>query len=379
MKRSILSAILASMVLLPCSEPMAQEANTDDKALIELREAMKRLSAGSSVTNSADVPAVAAPKADSREEALERLREALANLDQPTAQVASNSAPSDVPVIDPETIRRLQDSMKASTSVVEAPEVREIDRVAPPTAAVVPETSKIADTGAQSAQPVVIPDASLTDQEIDQQFRRNAANESGRRGSGLSAATLQFNETHRLRSGDKLSYLVLEDPDADDYGVQPVIVRATNVATFPVSMNPDYKADFIEVATADRTIASVEAELKRKLEEHYYEKATIRLQLDEGSSTLGRVIFTGYAQGVVTLNPGQDKTLVEAISSLGGFQREWADMRRIILTRQDPKTGETTKKEYDFNVISKDQRLDPVLRDGDYVEIREKTFNFFGN
>ena len=375
MKRSILLAILVSIVLSPVVEVSAQESGVDDKALIELREAMQRLNGGGVTTNRTVEPAAEVPKPGSREEALLRLREALANLDQPTPQVTSNSAPTDVPVIDPDTIRRLQDSMKVTTPAVVAPSTPKREVKPSPVAVVVPEDPQ----PVESPMAVSIPDVPQTDAEIDQQFRRNAANESGRRVSGLSDATLQYNETHKLRSGDKLSYLVLEDPDADDFGVQSVIVRAPNVATFPVSMNPDYRADFIEISTADRTIASVEAELKQKLEEHYYDTATIRLQLDEGSSTVGRVIFTGYAQGVVTLTPGQDKTLVEAISSLGGFQREWADMRRIVLTRQDPTTGETTKKEYDFNVISQDQRLDPVLRDGDYVEIRERTFNFFGN
>lgn len=90
------------------------------------------------------------------------------------------------------------------------------------------------------------------------------------------------------------------------------------------------------------------------------------------------VLFSGFVEQELEVEADRPVTLVEALGRLS-FQREWADLRNIVLTRVDPQTGVRQKQVYDYSVISQDVRLNPILKNGDHIEIKAKTFNFFGN
>jgi len=177
-------------------------------------------------------------------------------------------------------------------------------------------------------------------------------------------------DTYRLQPQDKLYYRIAEDPVK---GNEPDVrsVTALNEILFPISRGSD---QFIRISTLGRTLEEVRKELKQKLDADYYYNATVELTLINQSQKTGKATFSGrVVKGQVSLLPGEQKTLSEAIVSLG--YNEFANLKKVKLYRVDPNApGQKAEpKIYDVEAALKgDRSKDVVLQDGDNVEVPEK-------
>jgi protein involved in polysaccharide export with SLBB domain len=93
----------------------------------------------------------------------------------------------------------------------------------------------------------------------------------------------------------------------------------------------------------------------------------------------GAVQVSGQVRtaGPQELVAGKSLTVTAAISKAGGFT-EWANVRRVMVTRQ-AKDGRTEKFEVDVRKVIEtgDSKFDPVLRDGDAIYVRSAGCRLF--
>jgi protein involved in polysaccharide export with SLBB domain len=177
--------------------------------------------------------------------------------------------------------------------------------------------------------------------------------------------------SHPLRPGDKLLYAVREDPVAGA-GAEELVVNALGEATFRVSRGA---AAAITLPVAGRTLVQVKAELQTRLLADYYHVATIDLRLKETTQAAGKILFSGAVRAnIVPLQPGEQKTLFEALLQVG--TTEFANLRKVRLSRVDPRTGAEGAWVFDAEAIRKDRSRDVLLQDGDRLDVPEKTINF---
>ena len=91
----------------------------------------------------------------------------------------------------------------------------------------------------------------------------------------------------------------------------------------------------------------------------------------------GMIVFTGFASGTVAVQPGQELTLVQSINSLKGFQRSWADLNRITVTRVDQENGMRKRKYTTTTRSSKIPAWIPCFRMVIMSRSRRRLFNLF--
>lgn len=179
-------------------------------------------------------------------------------------------------------------------------------------------------------------------------------------------------ESYLLRPQDKLVFRLEEDP-VRATEAETLIVSALGQIYFPISRGFDER---ISIEASGKTVAQVEVEIRGKLEENYYQKATVKLALVDQSRRFGQALFMGAVRGPVPLTPGENVTLAEAIVRLG--YSEFANLKKVEVYRLDAKT----KKEYPADVIDVDAILkgnrskDIPLQDGDRIVVPEKKFLF---
>jgi protein involved in polysaccharide export with SLBB domain len=184
-----------------------------------------------------------------------------------------------------------------------------------------------------------------------------------------SEPTLEL--SYPLRPADKLLFAVREDPVAGA-GAEELTVNPLGEATFRVSRGA---AAAITLNVAGRTLAQVKAELQTRLLAEYYNVATIDLRLKETTQAAGKILFSGAVRAnIVPIQPGERKTLFEALLQVG--TTDFANLRKVRLSRVDPRTGAEGAWIYDAEAIRKDRSKDVLLLDGDRLDVPEKTINF---
>lgn len=175
----------------------------------------------------------------------------------------------------------------------------------------------------------------------------------------------------RLKTGDKLLYSVVEDPIKapiqDD-----VLVNSRGEANFLVSRAYN---ELLTLNVAGKTLSQVQAELKEKLEANYYKQATVHLKLKEASMRSGQVLLFGSVRNsFVVIQPGEQKKLLEAVLQAG--PNEFANLKKVKLSRIDPETGALDVKTINVEDIKKNPTKDIYVRDGDRIEIPERGIVF---
>jgi len=127
-----------------------------------------------------------------------------------------------------------------------------------------------------------------------------------------------------------------------------------------------------------KTVEEVRREIKEKLDADYYHNAQVKLELREIAARPGQVIFIGKGTrgNILLLQPGEEKRIFEAVYQVG--VTEWANLRKVKLTRVDPATQKTETKIIDLEEIKKGNRTNNIiLRDGDIIDVPEKAINIF--
>ncbi len=191
--------------------------------------------------------------------------------------------------------------------------------------------------------------------------------------TNLTPTEVQFT-TYILGQQDKIGYHIDEDPvKANDFLV--LTVSAIGEVYFPVSVS--FQDTQIPIVAKGKTLAQVQAELKTKLEAEYYNKATVRLRLLDPNRKAGQVIFTGETRGILSLPPGETKSLSQALVQLG--YSEFANLKKVEVSRADPsnngKPAAPIIVDIDAVLNKNDRSKDLILQDGDYVKVSQKWFN----
>lgn len=169
----------------------------------------------------------------------------------------------------------------------------------------------------------------------------------------------------KLSAGDQLTLLIEEDKEG---GLARVVTATGDVDVPPLG----------RVRVAGKTTTEATADIKRRLEADYYYHATVRLNIDRVSPTsvrAGTVTISGQvrAPGPQEMIVGEEVTLSVAIQKSGNFT-EWADQKKVKLTRQVNGTAETSVYNVEKIIRDGDSSADPKLKDGDRVFVDKTWF-----
>lgn len=177
--------------------------------------------------------------------------------------------------------------------------------------------------------------------------------------------------TYLLNPQDKLIFNIDEDPSKT--GEPEVIsVNAIGEATFRITRGSDLA---INLMVRGKTLEAVKKELKEKLDKEYYQNASVRLELKETSPRYGQVLFIGKGSrgNMLQLVPGEEKRIFEAVFQVG--VNEFANLKKVKLTRVDQTTQKTTTQIIDLEEIKKGVRTNNViLQNGDIIDVPERGF-----
>lgn len=180
-----------------------------------------------------------------------------------------------------------------------------------------------------------------------------------------SAARAYANDDkHVLRSGDKLSFQIVEDRD------KPVPLMMTE--------SSELEIPYIgRIAVTGKTCKQVADEAKILLEKDYYYTATVIVGLDSMSKVVGKVYVIGPVRnpGQIEIPAGENFTAGKAILRAGGFG-DFADKKGVQIIRKSP-TGNTTLKVNLADVFEKGKiEADVTLEDGDFIIVPQRAWNF---
>ncbi|HTI72252.1 MAG TPA: hypothetical protein VMF06_19910 [Candidatus Limnocylindria bacterium] len=187
-------------------------------------------------------------------------------------------------------------------------------------------------------------------------------------------------ETRELKAGDNFRYWVSEDPaNQRNPAEMRVQVTPTGMLLCPVSaIFPNY----VTINCANLKVAEVRMAIKKALEESYYYTATVHLDLDsvpqgvEASASTAYAIFRNTVTGKVPLPEGKKTMLSEALISL--HPPDYAELRKVKVSRKgiNNTKGEIIKVDVKAILETNQRDKDVELKDGDIVEVPEKTFSF---
>ena len=171
----------------------------------------------------------------------------------------------------------------------------------------------------------------------------------------------------KLTAGDQVTVQIVEDRDA---GFGRVVTATGELDVPPLG----------RVRVSGQTAKDAADAIKVLLEKDYYYTATVKVSIDQVSTTpvkLGAVLISGrknnvlQVQGQQMLVAGEPLTLTTAV--LKAMPTMWADLHKVQITRVK-KDGTTEKIVVDVDKIIKtgDAKADPVLEDGDRILVPDK-------
>jgi protein involved in polysaccharide export with SLBB domain len=136
-----------------------------------------------------------------------------------------------------------------------------------------------------------------------------------------------LDDRRKLSAGDRLSYRVMED------FAEAAPVAITDNGEIEIPILGRHKA-------ADKTCKQLAQEIKARLEQDYYYRATVVIAVDSLSRARGRVYLVGAVRtpGPVELPPDEVYTVSKVILKAGGFS-DFADRRKVKITRAATSAG----------------------------------------
>ncbi len=172
---------------------------------------------------------------------------------------------------------------------------------------------------------------------------------------------------HLLGTGDRVSYRVEEDGDP----AVVLIVSDTGELEIPL---------IGRVRVVGKTAAQIIQEIKPTLELDFYQKATIRLSIEQvnPNGNVVKVYLTGEVKktGPQEFLLNEKMTASRIILKAGGFA-DFANTRKVKIVRQD-KEGKATSFEVDLKAVLEGGKieLDPEVKDGDLIIVPQKLVRF---
>lgn len=176
-----------------------------------------------------------------------------------------------------------------------------------------------------------------------------------------------------FKARDVFRFSVREDPSPSQASQEAFVTDAGEVH-FLVS---GQFSEYVTVDVRGKKLADIRAEVKRLLDEKYYQNSTISLDLAAVSSSsaagpassVAKARVFGELTGIIPIPENEDVYLSEALIGLG--KNEMANLKKVKLHRKDPATG--ANKTFTINVdkILKEnaRQFDVKLIDGDRIEV----------
>jgi protein involved in polysaccharide export with SLBB domain len=171
-------------------------------------------------------------------------------------------------------------------------------------------------------------------------------------------------DKYQLRAGDSVTFQILEDKE------DPVQLL--------VADSGELHVPYIgRVAAAGETCKTVAQDIKERLEEEYYYRATVILALEVANKIQGRVYVWGQVrnQGVIELLVGENLTAGRAILRAGGFS-DFANKKKVKVVRE----SEAGKKTFELNMAKiledGDTENDLLLQPEDFIIVPSRLINF---
>jgi protein involved in polysaccharide export with SLBB domain len=186
---------------------------------------------------------------------------------------------------------------------------------------------------------------------------------------GLTADHAQtVGSSYQLNPMDKISVSIAQDPAPG----RPVELSVSPLGDLVVPVSRCCE-DSIVVSVRGKTVEEVEKDLKKRLEEEFYQTATVQVRVIDPTRRKGQVLLRGAVRATsVQLDSSKAKTLWEALTEVG--TTEFANLKKVKLDRvgADGKSQITT---HDIDAVDKgDRSKDIELRDGDRVTVPESLF-----
>lgn len=182
-----------------------------------------------------------------------------------------------------------------------------------------------------------------------------------------------------FKARDVFRFSVREDPSPSQASLEAVVTDAGEVH-FLVS---GQFSEYVTVDVRGKKLADLRSEVKRLLDEKFYQNATISLDLASvnssvsgPSSSIAKVRVYGELTGTVPLPENEDIYLSDALIGLG--KNDMANFKKVKLHRKDPATGASKTFTVDVDKILKKnaRQLDIKLIDGDRIEVPAVSIRF---
>jgi protein involved in polysaccharide export with SLBB domain len=176
-----------------------------------------------------------------------------------------------------------------------------------------------------------------------------------------------LNDQTKLKAGDQLSYRVIEEQDQ-----QPDLLTVSPTGDVEVPLLGHFPA-------AGKTCRELAMQLKPLLEKDYFYKATVIVAINAlSTSPIGNVYLTGQVklQGAIPIPPNEVLTVSRAVLLDGGLA-DFADRRRVRLLHHNADgTTKTTIVDLKEILDRGKSELDPVVQDGDTIDVPQRLINF---
>lgn len=176
-----------------------------------------------------------------------------------------------------------------------------------------------------------------------------------------------LNDSTRLKAGDQLSYRVIEEQDQ-----QPDLLTISPTGDVEIPLLGHFPA-------AGKTCRQLASQLKPMLEKDYFYKATVIVAINSlSTAAIGKVYLTGQVKnmGAIDIPPNEVFTVSKAILVDGGMA-DFADERRVRLIHHNADgTASTTIVDVKAITSGKKGVKDPVVQDGDTINVTQRLINF---
>ncbi len=159
-------------------------------------------------------------------------------------------------------------------------------------------------------------------------FGSNAVSTETTAGNTAFATMETLDDSHKLASGDHLSFRITEDQEDPEEKSEP--------NPLVVTAHGDVEVPYIgRFPAAEKTCRQLAREIKTELEKRYYYRATVLIGLDALAKTAGTVYVLGEVRttGPVEIPGDETFTAAKAVLRAGGFT-SFADKRHVKVTRK---------------------------------------------
>jgi polysaccharide export outer membrane protein len=185
--------------------------------------------------------------------------------------------------------------------------------------------------------------------------------------SAPTAASMDaLDDKQKLSNGDRLSFRIVEDKEEP----KPLTISDTGELEVPY---------IGRVLAADKTCQALAKEIKARLEQKYYFKATVILGVDLFSKNRGKIYLVGQLRtsGPQEIPSDETLTLTKVILRAGGFT-DFADKKHVKVTRKRAGGQEAETFTVDVSEIIEKGKMDKdlPLQSGDLVFVPARLVNF---